>query len=113
MLQIPRQWWIPEPVEHLPLRRGWRQDVTLRSVIQGQLSEGSSFVMLPKPLLVLYQLAMLVHIQFLYCAGNCKRTGHERLCHLKTCVLCKYIILVANCCSDRAFYPHVCSMAST
>lgn len=58
LLQIPRQWWIPESVEHLRLRRGWRQDVTLRSVIEGQLFEGSSFVMLPKPLLVLYQLTM-------------------------------------------------------
>ena len=58
LLQIPRQWWIPESVDHLRVVDGWRQDIGLRAVIEGQMSEGSSFIMLPKPLLVIYQLTM-------------------------------------------------------
>lgn len=58
LLQIPRQWWIPESVEHLRLVDGWHQDISLRSVIEGQISEGTPFIMLPKPLLVIYQLTM-------------------------------------------------------
>lgn len=58
LLQIPRQWWIPESVERLRLVNGWRQDISLRSIIEGQMSEESSIIMLPKPLLVIYQLTM-------------------------------------------------------
>lgn len=56
LLQIPHQWVIPKSVEHLRMIDGRRQDVSLRAVVEGQLSEGSSLIMLPKPLLVFYQL---------------------------------------------------------
>lgn len=57
-MQVPYQFWIPEPAEHLRTVDGIFQDVSLAAILNAQLSTESATVMLPKPLLVMHQLSM-------------------------------------------------------
>ena len=57
-LQVPRQWWVPESVEHLRTMDSWPQDISLKALIYGQLAIETDSMLLPKYLLVIYQLTL-------------------------------------------------------
>lgn len=58
VLQIPMQWWVPAVAEPARTNGTFLRDVSLKDVIQIQLNSTSDTVLLPKYLLVVYQLSM-------------------------------------------------------
>lgn len=58
VLQIPRQWSIPESVSHLSMTESWPHDIDMADVINGQLAADASCLLLPKYLLLIYQLSL-------------------------------------------------------
>ena len=58
LLQIPSTWWVPEVAETARTQGEYRRDISLREVLELQLSGDAETVWLPKYLLVVYQLTM-------------------------------------------------------
>lgn len=57
-VQIPWQWWLPPAASELRSATNVFEDVSLLTVIRAQLSEDAMVVMLPKSLLLLFQLTL-------------------------------------------------------
>lgn len=57
-MQIPASWYVPRSVSHIRDVNDTRIDVSLRAVIEAQLEEDPVMLMLPKYLMVVYQLSL-------------------------------------------------------
>ena len=58
MVQIPGGWYAPRAASHIRDINGTRHDVSLRAVIEAQLEKDPDSLLLPKYLLVIFQLSL-------------------------------------------------------
>lgn len=58
MVQIPRTWWVPDVANTARTNGTSRREISLKEIVELQLQTSSPTVMLPKYLLVVYQLSM-------------------------------------------------------
>lgn len=58
VIQIPKNWFVPTAAEKIRTVNGTRQDISLRAVIEAQLEDNTASLMLPKYLLVVFQLSL-------------------------------------------------------
>lgn len=57
-IQIPWQWWLPPAASDLRSATNVYEDVSLLTVIKAQLSQDATVVMLPKSLVLFFQLTL-------------------------------------------------------